>query len=76
MDAEIPGVKQVNRQFTAVRPGLPLSHRPSLKFPQLSPILDLMQKRRNARFIHPFQQDSAYDQSITDAFFIAAFFCD
>jgi hypothetical protein len=27
MDAEIPGVKQVNRQFTAVRPGLPLSRR-------------------------------------------------
>ncbi|WP_211357009.1 hypothetical protein, partial [Enterobacter hormaechei] len=30
---------------------------------------------RDARFIHPIQQDCAYDQSITDAFFITAIFC-
>lgn len=28
----------------------------------------------DARFIHPLQQDCAYDQSITDAFFITAIF--
>jgi hypothetical protein len=28
----------------------------------------------DARFIHLFQQDCAYDQSITDAFFVAAVF--
>ena len=29
----------------------------------------------DVRFIHPLQQDCAYDQSITDAFFITAIFC-
>lgn len=45
-----------------------------IEIPVTIPILNLMLKRRNARFIHPFQQDCAYDQSIIDAFFIAAFF--
>ncbi len=72
-------------QFTAERRRLPVGpvsvappgafrQRPALKSSTLNPILDPICTAPDARFIHLFQQDSAYDQSITDAFFVAAVF--
>ncbi|MFJ5424937.1 hypothetical protein ACIPH3_03120, partial [Enterobacter sp. CER55] len=58
---------------TAAPPGS-FPPRLALKSSTLNPILDRICTAPDARFIHLFQQDSVYDQSITDAFFVATVF--
>ncbi|MGO3909200.1 hypothetical protein, partial [Huaxiibacter chinensis] len=50
------------------------AQRPALKFTELSPILNRICIAPDARFIHLLQQDSAYDQSITDPVYVATVF--
>lgn len=51
------------------------AQRPALKLTTLNPIPDLIGKSADRALNLFINQDSAYDQSITDAFRTAAVFC-
>lgn len=67
---------KIERIATVYRKVYPAAkaQRLALKSSTLIPILDRICTAPDARFIHLIQQDSVYDQSITDAFFVATVF--